>query len=388
MPLREVHNRAAADIGKTSIDLSGSTRPGQSELGLAGGEPEYLSWGDGPAACQVLATIGSVELEYAAIRRGVAFVDAANRTAVHVRGVDARDLLDRLVTQKIADLSEGGLAQGFLLDRTGRILADLVIGHLSDGEMMIEIDRTDVETVVSAIQDMVFVDDVQICSDETAYVFEIHGPSVAELLQNAGAELPDEGRLTSYENIGTMLRLDTLGVPGVRICLNLDSVLDVWSRLESEGQKGDYPCRLAGWYAFNMARVESLTPWAHIDFGPTSLPHETGLLAKRVSFTKGCYPGQEVVARMENLGHPKQILRSLSLPDERLPIAGGQVFALGESAPGDPIGNITSSTPSPRHGGRSVAMAVMKWSAADSGTPVQVFADGEFVQAVVEDIPG
>ncbi len=66
--------------------------------------------------------------------------------------------------------------------------------------------------------------------------------------------------------------------------------------------------RPAGWFAYNIARLEAGTPLYNIDFGPDSLPAETGLLHSRVSFTKGCYLGQEIVARMHARGHPKHTL--------------------------------------------------------------------------------
>src|SRR5439155_2357027 len=63
--------------------------------------------------------------------------------------------------------------------------------------------------------------------------------------------------------------------------------------------------RPAGWHAFNIARIEAGTPLYNIDFGPESLPAESGVLLGRVSFTKGRYFGQEVVARMQSRGHSK-----------------------------------------------------------------------------------
>ena len=143
--------------------------------------------------------------------------------------------------------------------------------------------------------------------------------------------------------------------------------------------------RTAGWFAFNMARVEAETPWWRTDFGDGASPHETGVLSSRVSFTKGCYPGQEVVARMEHLGHPKQILRALRMPDERLPIAGAQVFVDEDGPPGNPVGVVTSSAPAPLRSNASTALAVLKWAQAEPGSRVRCTADGDMVPVAVSE---
>jgi len=383
MPLRDAHRNAASEIGLTSVDRAGATQRGEAAP-LAGGEPEYIPWGG--ASCEILATIGSVELEYAAIRRGLALVDAASRRVVRVTGSDASGLIDRLVTAPISRLAPGEFAQAFMLDRTGRIMADLLIAPTEDGTVLIDVDQTDAEAVADAVEAMVFVDDAKAEVDARAYVIEAHGPTLNDALEQAGYALPEPGSTLHFADAGLVVRLDSLGVPGVRICTDRGRVADLWSGIGAAGRLTERPCRTVGWYAFNIARVEAATPWAHIDFGPTSLPHETGLIASRVRFDKGCYPGQEVVARMEHLGHPKQILRCLHLPDERLPVAGGQVFAGGVEGGGDPVGQITSSAPSPMRGGAAVSMAVIRWKHATPGSPVQVVADGEFVTTDVKEI--
>src|SRR6185436_21150893 len=103
--------------------------------------------------------------------------------------------------------------------------------------------------------------------------------------------------------------------------------------------------RRIGWHAYNIARLEAGWPIFNIDFGPDSLPHETGVLNDRVSFKKGCYLGQEVVARMQSLGHPKQRLVGLKAVEEtgadedRVPEAGAALHAARPAEkPADVIG--------------------------------------------------
>ncbi len=385
MPLREHHRLAALEMMRSTIDRSQSDRPGAATAALAGGEPEYLGWGEGETHCETLATLGGVELEYAAIRSGVALIEAAQRGVVTVDGADAIDLLDRLVSQQVGGLKPGEAAAGFLLDRRGRIQSDVLVIHADRG-ILLDVDRRDVAAVAAAIEAMTFSEDVSVGVGDDWYTLEAHGPGLADLLAACGAALPKSGAVHAIDIAGQpviVTRWDTAGTPGVRLHTSRSDVAAVWAAMHGHGTAGTARIRTVGWLAFNMARVEARTPWWHIDFGEQSLPHETGLLGERVSFTKGCYPGQEVVARMEHLGHPKQILRVLPMPDERLPIAGGQVFAGGDDAAGDPIGIVTSSAPSPMRGNASTALAVLKWSHASIGTTVRCVADGELVSAAV-----
>ena len=103
-----------------------------------------------------------------------------------------------------------------------------------------------------------------------------------------------------------------------------------------------------------------------------------------MSFTKGCYPGQEVVARMHNLGKPKQKLVGLRIEADLLPVAEAQVFALAEGTSlGDQVGVVTSSGLAPMLGAVPVAFAMISASSYAPGTKVLVNAEGEQAPATV-----
>jgi folate-binding protein YgfZ len=162
----------------------------------------------------------------------------------------------------------------------------------------------------------------------------------------------------------------------------------VWDALVSQHDAtagGRRRARPAGWHAYNIARIEAGTPLHHVDFGTESLPHESGVIGERVSFRKGCYLGQEVVARMESLGKPKQRLVGLRIAEDALPVAGSPVFELGaDGAPGNPVGSITSSTLSPMLGASSVAFAMVRTAHAEPGTVLGVPAEGVRATATVQ----
>ena len=109
----------------------------------------------------------------------------------------------------------------------------------------------------------------------------------------------------------------------------------MWEEIVEQGSKTDI-----GWYALNMARVEQGVPLFMIDFDRNNLPHETSLIQSRVRFDKGCYLGQEIVARMESLGQPKRRLVQLKMQTDDLPISGAQLWE-DDSGSGTPVGVIT-----------------------------------------------
>ena len=108
---------------------------------------------------------------------------------------------------------------------------------------------------------------------------------------------------------------NSLGIPDLGISTMEDVLIDA-NRITNAT---DLPLLVdidTGWGgAFNIARIEAGTPLFHVDYGPDNLPHETGVIATRTSFRKGCYLGQEVVARMESLGKPKQRLVGVGIVD-------------------------------------------------------------------------
>ncbi|MCH2136679.1 MAG: hypothetical protein MK101_08870 [Phycisphaerales bacterium] len=351
-------------------------------------EPEWIPWGPAlPEGVQpqLLATTGTIELEYAAIRRGAGRLDAAHRATIELSGADRLDLLDRLLTQKVVDLPVGRAIEAFLLERTGRLIGDMVVVH-ADAVTLLDVDLHQAPIVAQTLEAMCFGEDVTISEQwDHWHGIDLHGPAAVALAEAIGLgvggclEATQEGAAHGW-------RLDRLGVPGLSLRMPASAAEATWEAIESAATAMGITMRTVGWYAFNMARVEASEPMANIDFGPGNLPAETGVLHRRVSFTKGCYPGQEVVARMFNLGHPKQVLRRLVFEDGPLPVAGAQVFGQDDADLATPRGLVTSSAPAPLSGGGPVAMAMVRWAIATEGTQVRLSVDGTSVSARVEAI--
>jgi folate-binding protein YgfZ len=294
---------------------------------------------------------------------------------------------------------------GFLLNRKGRIDADATVADLPAGAAgeppvtLLDVDVHDAARTASALGAMVFSEDVEVRDESGAWArIAVHGPEGASLLSNAGADdaalesLNADLRCVRAAIAGApavLVRRDQCGSPGVELLVPVAHAARAWDALVGQhdaAEGGRRRARPAGWHAYNIARIEAGTPLHHVDFGHDSLPHESGVLAERVSFRKGCYPGQEVVARMESLGKPKQRLVALRIAEDALPTAGSPVFERGaDGEPGSPVGVVTSSTLSPMLGASSVAFAMVRTAHAAPGTVLVVPAEGGRATATVQE---
>ncbi len=357
-------------------------------------EVEFLDYGpagrDASGTCELVATFGDIESEYAAIRRGAGLLDSPHRATILVSGTDRRDFLNRMLTQELKDLDEGTARQAFWLNRRGRIDADLLLVESGD-RLLIDLDIHCAERAVTTLGEFLFVEDVQIVTvTETFHHIGVHGPQAPALIA-AAARLEAVGTLSDLQGravkIGgvevVVVRRDQTGGPGFELIMPRADAVPVWDTLLAAGDSigGEQRSRVRpiGWHAFNVARIEAGTPLYNIDFGPDNLPHETGLVSRRVSFTKGCYLGQEIVARTENLGRAKQELVGLRPTRDLLPVAGDEV----QDGDGKPIGRVTSSTLSPMLGAVPIAFAMIRSKHAAKGTTVHLAAEGEQTEAVV-----
>lgn len=351
----------------------------------------------------IVAGYGLLELEYAAFRRGAAVMDMAHRGTIAVRGADRVDFLNRMVTQELKGMAAGDVRAGFWLNRKGRIEADLLFVQVPDVEgippfTLIDVDIHDAARTVATLHSFLFAEDVQITDESSLWGrLAVHGPEGAALLSNAGVEdaaleaLNEDARCVGCTIAGVtavLVRRDQCASPGVEIFLPREAAGRAWDALVSQHDVQDIGrrrARPAGWHAYNIARIEAGTPLHHVDFGPDNLPHETGILHARTSFKKGCYPGQEVVARMESLGKPKQRLVALRMAEDALPTAGSPVFERGaDGEPGNPVGAVTSSTLAPMLGAASVAFAMVRTAHSEPGTVLLVPAEGGRATATVQ----
>ncbi len=369
-----------------------------------------------PAAIELVETFDEYHAEYAAIRKSVGIFDQPQRGLVEVTGKDRAEFLHRMITHDTRTLEPGQARRAFLLSKQGRITADMIVLQ-GDDRMLIDLDRFQAGPIVAELDKYLFSEDVKLTDVGDAFHhIALHGPNGLKLVEHltgsgVGPLEPMRHVSLKIESAAcTIYRRDDAGAMGLHLIVPVEAALNIFTRMaEAVGglvpdighAKDDvvsdtrHPTpdtrplikgRGIGWLAYNTARIEAGTPLYNIDFGPDSLPGETGQLEDAVSFTKGCYLGQEIVARMKHLGHPRRIIVGLRMEDDRLPIAGSQIYE-PDSPGGAVIGAISSSTLSPMLGATAIALASMKWARRQPGTQVIVPAEGGYVKATVTE-PG
>ena len=165
---------------------------------------------------------------------------------------------------------------------------------------------------------------------EKHYQIALHGPRAAEILRQIASgfsELPPLGSTPAKIGAADVLiwRDDPCGVPGYYIVVPMHAAGKLWMEIISafsSGEIGKRPVRPAGWAVFNTTRIEAGRAMFGIDFDDSVLPAETGQLPRAVSFTKGCYLGQEIVARMHARGQVARQIVGIKMQEDALPVAG------------------------------------------------------------------
>jgi len=369
----------------------------------------------------IVSTFGEPQAEYAAVRKGCALVDEPQRGVLELTGKDRHEFLNNLLTNQTWDKErKTGLAPGtgvyaFFLNLKGRIVADLNVLEVDHGE------RTAIETDVRLVEPLRDVFDKYLFGEKvklipgvgTLHRLALHGPRAIEVLQEAAgvdaSALPPLGSKT-FRLAGSdalVFRDDVTGSPGLHLIVESARAADVWTELVTRfGERRDAGMRRrvwpAGWAAFNACRIENGRPLFGVDFegvpaatayparkmredeaaeasAPGVLPAETGQLARAVSFTKGCYLGQEIVARMYARGQVARQIVGLRLDEDALPIAGAPVMDEQSNA----VGVVTSSTVSPVLSNRAICLGFVRKPFMKVGTVLRVPAEGSLRSATV-----
>lgn len=355
-------------------------------------EASFLPYGPD---LEIVESYGEIEAEYAALRRGAGLMDSPHRAVVVLTGKDRLAFLHNKLTNDTARLAPGTGCYAYLLNLKGRITLDLVVLQAEDATL-VELDTRLVQGFVAAMEKFIFIEDVQILdASQQLGRLSLMGPQARALLQKVvGSPIENlvEPFCHSQRSIGqatvTIFRQDLAGEPGYELIVPRDQLVALWQILQEAGNGHENPesglhLRAIGWSAFNIARIEAGTPLFGIDITENYLPMETGPWYQRaVSLTKGCYLGQEIVARMHAHKTVARMLVGMRVESSKLPLAGTEIFDGTQQ-----VGIITSSTLSPMLGNVPIAMGYVKKAYAAAGKEVAVLAEGGREKAVIKELP-
>jgi folate-binding protein YgfZ len=357
-------------------------------------EAEFQSY----AQLQIVSTFGQPEAEYAAIRKSCALIDEPQRGILEISGADRGSFLNNLLTNQTWDkATKTGLAPStgvyaFFLNTKGRIVADMHV--IETGEkILLDMDARKVESIRQSFDKFLFREQVKMTNRiGSLHTLALHGPRAPELLQELGAgvaDLPQLGSISAriFDSDVLIWRDDVCSVPGYHLVIDSQCAAAVWkgtlSRFNENQDLGKRKLRPAGWAAYNACRIEAGRPIFGIDFDESVLPSETGQMARAVNNNKGCYLGQEIVARMVARAQLARQLVGIRMPNDALPIAGTAI----QDDQGNQIGGITSSTISPILSNAAICLGFVKKPLYERGSVVTVPAEGSMHRAVVTELP-
>lgn len=321
----------------------------------------------------VILAYSSAASEYEQMRKGAAIVDRSHRARMHFGGEQAGDTLTGLVTNDVLALQPGQGCYAAALTPKGRILADLRIFAVEDG-FLVDTAARAAEGWTAMVRKYV---NPRLCAyrDDTPTLGDvgIFGPEARRVLESvigvgaaALAALPPYGHVTaSLDGARVMIaQVPDAGVEGFEIVGPNDAISALWPRFVAAGASP------AGLEAWEIVRVEAGRPEWGVDMDESTIPQEANLdELHAISYTKGCYTGQEVVARVHFRGHVNRHLRGLRCAGLVPPHSGAALV----DAEGRPVGDVRSAVASPRLGGIALGMVRRE---VESGAPLVAKWDG------------
>lgn len=311
--------------------------------------------------------------EYRALRNGCGLLDRSEAVGrLELVGADRHRFLNAYVTCDVKALAPGHGAYGFFTNPQGRILSDAVVLAHED-RLWLEVAPGRERTLADHLKKYILADRVEVRTLDDMVPLTLIGPRAGEAL--AGVELPSgvwqHARVKVRGTEVTLVRSGRLGAEAYTLWVSASIASHLaGDLLENPEVK---PASLEAW---EILRTEAGIPRFGLDFGEENFPQETGA-EEAVSYTKGCYLGQEVVARIHYRGGVQKILRGLVFDSGAIPALGTPLLFEGREA--GLVGTALSSLGL----GHPIGLAILHRRAAEPGTHL----DFEGGHAEVRELP-
>lgn len=335
---------------------------------------------------EAVGDYGDVPAEHAALGQSAGILDLSFRGRISLAGEDRVRFLHGQVTNDVERLRAREGCYAALVTAKGKIQADLNLYRLPD-ELLLDFEPGLSATVSQRLEKYLVADDVQIVDVAPLYgLLSVQGPRAADAVRRLALfpEVPAGPFHSVCITDATLGELHLMNQPrlnhaGFDFFVPVAALGAVAERLlAAAAALGGRAC---GWQALETARIEAGIPRFGVDMDGTHFPLECGIEARAVSYTKGCYVGQEVLNRIHSFGHVTRELRGLWLADDlpALPAKGDKLFHAGKEA-----GSVTSAVASPMlHA--NVALGCVRREANRIGTVLMLHgAAGESPVRIVE----
>jgi folate-binding protein YgfZ len=320
------------------------------------------------AGMEVVSHYGSIRGEYDALTTAAGLVDLSFRGRICIAGSDQIRFLHGQVTNDVKKLGVGQGCYAALITAKGKMQSDLNIYRLAD-ELLLDFEPGLTAAIQPRFEKYVIADDVRMVDVSADYgLLSVQGPKASETLVAAGLVKalppnPMDSILTRLGDVGEIyvVRHERFNAGGFDLFIPAGMMKAAAEKLIAavEGNGG----MLCGWDALELARFEAGIARFGLDMDETNLPLEAGLEKRAVSFSKGCYIGQEVISRIKTYGQVTKSLRLLVFQEEPVvPIQRGEKLFHQDKE----IGYITSGNFSPRRN-ETLAMGYVRKEANQAG---------------------
>ena len=338
------------------------------------------------AGWEVPAQYGDVAVEHRAVRQAVGIADLSHRGKIRVTGDDRIKWLQSIISNDILPLSPGQGRYSSLLTHKGKMLTYFRLYIQTDAVMLEDVGEIGETTSQTLRKFLLYGTKAKMenCAESWGLLL-VSGPKATHTIQSAfGVDVADLQPVDFVTaQIGgshaLVLRTEETGEVDIEILLPATSLVPAWTTLLEAGAK--YGIKPVGNHAREALRIEAGIPKAGPDLNEDIVPPEANLEGKAFSLSKGCYPGQEVVARMDTYGSVRRHLVGLVLKESPIPSKGAKLFSGNRE-----VGWISSAVRSPQLN-QVIAFGFPLRDFSAPNTALTVEIDGAQHQATVHALP-
>jgi folate-binding protein YgfZ len=317
------------------------------------------------STCVLPEVFSDFETEWRTARESVALFDTNWHAVTVLTGPDRVRYLNAIVTNNVQAITEGHGTVALLLNPQGHILAELEVYAAKDKLTLLSHASVRERTNVT-LDKYIIMDDVEMTdATDRMGTIGIEGPrATAVISQAAGIEiesLPEFSWRDAKINwvACRVIRRTHFDSPGVEILAQREHLGSLWRSLHGAVHAAGGAA--IGMQALNALRLEAGIPWFPLDFNDSVIPHEAALETTHISFSKGCYTGQEIVERVRSRGHVNRLRVRLNFSTAKEPIPGTKLRVDGTE-----VGYVTSAAFSPA-AGTAIGMAYVRREHAEPG---------------------
>lgn len=312
--------------------------------------------------------------QFSQARDVVLVFDVSDRTQIELTGADRAKFLHGFCTNDIKRLEPGQGCEGFLTNIKGRVVGHIFVFATATSLWLDTVSGQEA-AIVSHLDRYLIREDVQFVSHPERAELFVTGPHAAQLLM-LDEGLPPCGHVAreSFGQPFDIRRVDLFGSPGFLISLPHTALETMKSSLLAVG------CIAGSSDLFESLRIAAGFPLYGIDITDENLAQEVARTSQCISFTKGCYLGQEPIARLDAMGHTNRELRRIRFAPGGQPTPGTKILAADTD---DEAGSLTSVAPLPTATRETLALGYLKTKFGKPDASVRAMWGGEAAVGVV-----